>query len=114
MAKKLMAKYECSRCTREWYEEFREGQELPSPPSFKMHMVTPGEPEVLIEYEELCKTCARSVGNYAASIAKQLKNKSPKRAKKKPPEAASSMGQQAAARPPSAPSRTSSAGSTEA
>lgn len=112
MAKKLMIGYECSRCAREWFVEFKEGEKPPDPPSFSMSMKTsPDDPGIDVQFDELCKTCARSVSNYAASIAKQLKGKSPKRAKKKGP---SEEGPQLTPPPKPPSSRTSSVESTGA
>jgi len=88
MPRRLMAKYSCSRCARTWFVDFEQGQELKDPPSFKMLLSLPGKQSVEVAYEELCRTCAKSISNYADSISKQLKGCSPKRAKKETPDGA--------------------------
>jgi len=87
MARKLMAKYECSRCTREWFVEFRKGHEPSDPASLKLAMEIPiegGDANELLEvdFNELCTSCVSTVRNHVASIAKKLEKSSPDRAKK--------------------------------
>ncbi len=119
MPRKLMAKYECSRCTREWYEEFQKGVEPLEPASFKMELMLPGSlPEtagktIEVNYPELCKSCTKTIRNYIDSIAKHLEKKSPDRAKKEASEDAPADGSTKPTQPAApSPSRTSSVGST--
>ena len=114
MARKLMAQYACSRCKREWYVDFEEGQKLPDPPSFSMLMAGLGKAAgIKVEYPELCSSCTKAVVNYATSISKHLRGKSPKRAKKEASEDPSFSPPLSPSMPPVSRHRdTSSGGST--
>jgi hypothetical protein len=127
MPRQLMAKFNCSRCKREWFKEFKDGEKLHDPPSLSLCLtVADATPEDLlvftdakgaapatqlfVNFDELCEECARTVKKYCKLIAKVLKSKSPQRgAKKEAAGAASPRGPT----PPSSPStRTSRGGST--
>lgn len=90
--RKLVMSYECSRCTRAWYEDYKEGQTLPDPPSVKALLQDGTSAATKVEFECLCSACEKVVKNHLAGIAKQIKGKSPERkaeAKKKPQDGAS-------------------------
>jgi hypothetical protein len=110
--RKLMAHYECSRCTREWFLEFTQGQEPPDPASLELKMLLPDGEILEVEFEELCASCEKTTTGYVHNIAKQLAHKSPERgAKKEEAEAPSSS---KPTQPAASPSRASasSAGSS--
>ena len=84
MPKQAVYKYECDRCGRVWYPEMKEGEEAPRTRKLKL-LLTGKDDEKMIDvtYDILCESCEKTVQNYVEGVAKDLKNKSPKRGAKK-------------------------------
>ncbi len=82
MARKIMAKYECSRCAREWYQAVTEAGEPADAPALQLKFTGHGE-DVVVDMPELCSVCAESVASHVQAMTKKLRGMSPHRAKKK-------------------------------
>ena len=84
MPKQAVYKYECDRCGRTWFPEVKEGESPPETRKLQLILVgRDGEKMVEVTYDILCDSCEKTVGNYVQGVAKDLKNKSPKRGAKK-------------------------------
>lgn len=93
MASKLVVQHTCSRCPREWYENYTEGQPVPKPSAIDLTFIAAkGKAPVKIKFDSLCDTCSSTIEGYLDLIGKLVKNKSPHRtgAKKKAPHGPSS------------------------
>jgi len=66
-----------------WYEPYEEGTDQKEPAKVEIMFKKEGEKEpVLVQFDTLCETCAKSVAGYLENIMKPMKHKSPTRTKK--------------------------------
>lgn len=82
MPRKLTVRFECDRCSRQWFEDYEEGEDLPDADSITLEMVS-GDKTIGVGFETLCESCSKSISNLVASIGKTMKSKSPTRAEAK-------------------------------
>lgn len=84
MPRQSVFKYVCDRCGRTWFPEAKEHEAPPETRKLKLLLVgKDGETMVEVTYDTLCESCEKTVENYVTGVAKDLKNKSPKRGAKK-------------------------------
>lgn len=80
MPRTQTVRFECDRCSRQWFVDYGEGQPIPEAASFKLELRSPDDTVFEVHFEILCETCRKSVTNYVRSIAKEIRGKSPERA----------------------------------
>ena len=84
MPRKLLVQYECDRCTREWFKDYKEGEDPPPAPSLYLKLdEVAGGSEVIVKFDSLCESCRKTVKGYIEHISKKIKGKSPERKKSK-------------------------------
>jgi len=99
MPKKTVVEMVCDRCGRTWYPEVKKDGPEPSAPSAAIVFRDEKGAEVVsVGYEVLCDSCSKTVLNYLSNVGKDLKNKSPLRARK-----TGKGGEEAVASPPTPP-----------
>lgn len=82
MSQTLTVRFECDRCSRQWFVDYNESEKKPVAASFNLELKYADGSSSSVTFETLCETCKKSVSNYIASIGKEIKNKSPERAPK--------------------------------
>lgn len=83
MAKKLMVRYDCSRCERCWYVPHTEGVETAEPPRLEVTFMKDGTIKN-VSYSELCESCTSAVEGYLKSIAKEREPRAKEKADEDP------------------------------
>ena len=83
MPRKTVVEMTCDRCGRVWYPEVKKDDPDPITPSAAIIFRDEQGNEVVKEmYDILCDSCSKAVMNYLTSVGKDLKKRSPRRAKK--------------------------------
>lgn len=83
MPRKTVVEMTCDRCGRVWYPEVK--KEEPDPVTSSAAVIFKDEQgKIVVEetYGILCESCSKTVRNYLTSVSKDLKKRSPRRAKK--------------------------------
>lgn len=79
MPRKLTVRFECDRCARQWFVDYKEGDALPDADNISAEMCFDNK-LLQAKFETLCESCAKSIANLMSSIGKVMKSKSPTRA----------------------------------
>jgi hypothetical protein len=91
MARRKTVEVTCDRCDRIEYRPFEEEKGAPTP-FLKAKALLLAE-NIDISFDDLCSPCEKTVKNLLESIAREIKGKSPKRAKKEGDDAPSQSAQ---------------------